>query len=87
MLWTLLVFPGASVLPKTLLLASLALLACIEKLGSIMTTLAVERDWVRFSTISHKQADAALQVVVIAENGANQSTLQSTQGSSPSPFL
>lgn len=47
-LWTLLVFPGISVVPKALLLVILALLACIEKLGSIMTTLAVERDWVRF---------------------------------------
>jgi Ferroportin1 (FPN1) len=32
---------------KGLILAVLALLACIEKLGWIMNTLAVERDWVR----------------------------------------
>ena len=31
---------------KIIMLALLALLACIEKLGSIMNTLAIERDWV-----------------------------------------
>lgn len=33
-------------LVKIILLALLAVLACIEKLGSIMNTLAIERDWV-----------------------------------------
>lgn len=41
-------FPGMSILPKTILLIALAVLACTEKLASIMNTLAVERDWVRF---------------------------------------
>ena len=44
--WTLLVLPDPSVMLQILLLAILALLACTEKLGSIMNTLVVERDWV-----------------------------------------
>ena len=46
-LWALLVYPSMPMLPKVVLLAVVALLACIEKLVSLMNTLAVERDWVR----------------------------------------
>lgn len=33
------------------LLATLAVLACIEKLGSVMNLISVERDWVRTANI------------------------------------
>lgn len=43
--------PDHSVLHQNFLLGVLALLACTEKLGSIMNILAVERDWVRLQTL------------------------------------
>lgn len=44
--WILFMLPDHSVLLQNFLLGVLALLACTEKLGSIMNILAVERDWV-----------------------------------------
>lgn len=38
------------------LLATLAVLACIEKLGSIMNLISVERDWVRISNIETRHS-------------------------------
>lgn len=43
-------FPMAQAVDKTLL-AVLAILACIEKLGSVMNLVAVERDWVCHASV------------------------------------
>lgn len=46
----------ARVVDKSLLVV-LAILACIEKLGSVMNLVAVERDWVCHDTITTFQAN------------------------------
>lgn len=53
---------------KPWLLAVLALLACVEKLCSIMNFISVEKDWVCFHRYIHCSY-LRLQVVVIAGNG------------------
>jgi hypothetical protein len=75
------VYPNIPLLPKRFLLLALALLACTEKLCSIMNTLAVERDWVSVSSDRDRYAGllTALKVVVIAGAEANQAVLQGLQ--------
>ena len=46
LLWLLVRFNRSSVTTKYALLAAVAILACIEKLCSIMNLISVERDWV-----------------------------------------
>lgn len=50
----------AQVADKTLL-AVLAILACVEKLGSVMNLVAVERDWVCHQSIYISKANRAFR--------------------------
>jgi len=50
--WLLLMDESMSPNARFAILAALAILACVEKLGSVMNLVAVERDWVGINIIS-----------------------------------
>ena len=52
-LWALATKPSVTRGLESMMLATLVLLACVEKLCSVMNLVAVERDWVRFETFNY----------------------------------